>query len=71
MFLTPEQLQDLTGYERGADQARWLRARQWIFELNAQRRPKVLRAYAEARLGLNVVQAAQLVTEPNFDALRG
>ena len=52
MFLTPADLHDLTGYRLGAWQARWLAAHGWIFERDAFGRPRVLRAYAEGRLGL-------------------
>lgn len=72
IFLTADELEQLTGYERPADQARWLRLRAWVFEVNAQRRPIVLRAYAEGRLG--VIPAAPAdhhgPTRPNFDALK-
>lgn len=76
LFLTPAEVGELTGYERPADQARWLRDRGWIFELNAQRRPIVLRAYAEGRMGGARSQGSAAATgyhippQPNFDALK-
>jgi hypothetical protein len=51
MLLTPADLEALTGYSRPAHQARWLREHGWPFEVGGDRRPKVLRAYAERRLG--------------------
>lgn len=40
-FLTPEQLIRLTGYERAADQIRWLRAKGIYFHVNAKNMPAV------------------------------
>lgn len=51
MLLTPTDLEALTGYKRSSDQQRWLVAHAWVFEIGGDRRPKVLRAYAERRLG--------------------
>ena len=51
MLLTTAELSDLTGYRRNADQVRWLKDHGWPFEVGGDRRPKVLRAYAERRLG--------------------
>ena len=50
MFLTDEELYDLTGYQRRADQRAWLTARRWIFEVAANGRPVVHRAHAEQML---------------------
>ncbi len=51
MLLANQELKDLTGYVRPSAQARWLKAHGWPFELDAHRRPKVLRSVAVARLG--------------------
>ena len=51
LFLTPEELEDFTGYARQADQVRWLQDRRYLYELNAKGLPKVLRAHVVARLG--------------------
>jgi hypothetical protein len=51
MLLTPDELAALTGRQRPAAQVRWLRAHGWPHEIGADGRPKVLRAYAERRLG--------------------
>lgn len=68
MFLTDAELKELTGYERRADQRRWLTERGWAFETSAQGRPSVSRAYAERRHG---VASAEVVTawQPNLAAL--
>ena len=65
MFLSPADLHDLTGYRLGAWQARWLTAHGWIFELDAFGRPRVLRAYAEGRLGL-AKAAPPAQNQPDF-----
>lgn len=68
LFLTPGEMEELTGYKRSLQQARWLDEHGWIFTQNANNRPIVTRKYAEARLGIDSQQ--QPSNEPNFDALR-
>jgi hypothetical protein len=51
MFLTAEEIRELTGYQRYADQRTWLTNHGWRFEVNAAGRPIVLRSFAEKRLG--------------------
>lgn len=74
MFLTSEELRELTGFVRPANQLQWLRENGWKFAEDAQRRPKVARTYFELRLG--GVSAADIRTEPavavapRFEALR-
>jgi len=67
LTLTPDQLLEITGYKRAADQVRWLQNNAWIFTLNAARRPVVSRAYAERRLGGEVADAA---AEPTLESVR-
>lgn len=43
MFLTAEDLRQLTGYCRPADQIRWLRRQGLLFWINARGRPVVPR----------------------------
>lgn len=50
MYLSPLDLETLTGYKRHADQRRWLEARGWKFEIARNGRPVVLRAYCEQRM---------------------
>ena len=45
MFLTEEELRELTGYIYHCRQIEWLRRHNWKFEVTAQRRPKVARSY--------------------------
>lgn len=68
MFLTIEELQELTGWKLPSKQAEWLTRNGWLFALSAGGRPKVLRTYTEHRLGgtksADPGPCAQ--TEPNF-----
>jgi hypothetical protein len=50
LFLTTEELKQLTGYERNADQRRWLTKHGWKFEVSAIGRAIVSRQHAESRL---------------------
>ena len=63
MFLTDHETATLTGYQRSADQRRWLRERGWVFEVSAAGKPVVSRAYAERRMGM-----VQQETLPDFSA---
>lgn len=51
MFLTPDQLHELTGYVRPSAQARWLRDHRYPYEVAADGRPRVLREHVVRRLG--------------------
>lgn len=50
MFITPEELAELTGYRRNADQRRWLKSHGWKFVESANGKPIVARKHAEAML---------------------
>jgi len=54
MFLTDDDLRQLTGYLRAAPQKRWLLRLGIAFEENARGRPIVLRNLIEKRLGLHI-----------------
>jgi len=60
MFLTAEQLQELTGRTRVKAQASWLRERSYPFEIDANGKPKVLRTVVESRLGGSIERKPQL-----------
>lgn len=49
MFLTREEVRDLTGYKRKSDQARFLRENRYPFELDKDGFPKVPRIAVETR----------------------
>ncbi len=51
MFLTPEEIVELTDYKHAAKQIRWLCEHGYRLEVGASGRPKVLRSEIERRLG--------------------
>lgn len=58
IFLTDDELFELTGYRRNADRCRWLAERNWKFEKSAiTGKPVVSRSYAESQLSGVVVKA--------------
>ena len=71
LFLTADELFELTGYRRRPLQCGWLRKHGWRFEPNASGAPRVARAYFERRM---VGEAATAPPGPparhNFGALR-
>jgi hypothetical protein len=69
MFLTPQELQRLTGYARSSAQIRWLRKNGWRFTVNALKEPIV--AVAESERKLVSGQGMTPHHEPNFGALTG
>lgn len=56
MLLTPEEVEDLTGYRKPSSQIRWLDAQQIPYLVGGDGRPKVLRAPLVERLGGSVTQ---------------
>lgn len=67
MFLTVDDLAELTGYRSAKGQIDWLRARGWVFELNRLGKPKVDREYYRSKMG-NCAATAPII-EPNWAAL--
>jgi hypothetical protein len=67
MFLTAEEMRELTGYQRHADQRTWLTNHGWKFEENATGRPIVLRSFAEKRLGDD--HSGKKTSGPNFSVI--
>ena len=51
MFLTPEEVADLTGYQKPSAQMRWLTAEKFGFVVGGDGHPKVLRDVVLSRLG--------------------
>lgn len=49
-FLTPEELEEITGYKHVGSQREWLDSNGWQYVLNAARRPIVGRWFARMRL---------------------
>jgi hypothetical protein len=69
MFLTPQELQRLTGYARPSAQIRWLRRNGWRFTVSGLKEPIVAVAESERKL----VSGDGMTShhEPNFGALNG
>ena len=68
MFLTRDELLQLTGYKRCYDQLRWLEANKVPHVVNAAGKPVVSRAAAEVMLGVPGHRPAGQ-PEPNWGAL--
>ncbi|EJN33282.1 TPA: DUF4224 domain-containing protein [Pseudomonas putida] len=51
MFMTPDEVADMTGYLRPKDQVRWLEDWKFGYVIGADGKPKVLRQVVLARLG--------------------
>jgi hypothetical protein len=62
MFLTDDEIIELTGYIKPACQIRWLQRNQWPMAVDGQKRPKVLRSVVLARLG----DSGKVSTEPRL-----
>ena len=60
MFLTEEELKDLTGYQRPKAIMRWLKEHGYRFEVSAYGWPKVLRDAVCARLGIQTPNSPRL-----------
>ncbi|MBK8916394.1 MAG: DUF4224 domain-containing protein [Phycisphaerales bacterium] len=67
MFLTDDELTELTGYKSAAGFARWLDARGWRYERNRAGRVIVLRSYAARMMG----DGEPRQMEPRFGAIGG
>ncbi|MFZ5544017.1 MAG: DUF4224 domain-containing protein [Pseudomonadota bacterium] len=52
--LTPEELFELTGYKRGAEQCRWLKANGFKFRVTIAGQPRVNRAHFDSKMGAPV-----------------
>lgn len=68
LTLTPDELLDLTGYQRSCDQRRWLTARGFVFEVRRNGSPAVLRSHVEQRMGGHGSAVAG-TAEPDWSAL--
>ena len=51
MFMTPEEVADLTGYQKPSAQIRWLEAERFGYVVGGDGHPKVLREVVLSRLG--------------------
>lgn len=77
LFLTGDELADLTGFKARRCQARWLTRNRWRFVLTMRKTPRVARAHFNDRMGCGAGWAKQADTinhaaadeQPNFAAL--
>jgi hypothetical protein len=65
LFLTSDQLEDLTDAKRRDLQIAWLEKNGWEFEISRLGNPEVLLAYMEKRMGLSSPDP-KASTEPDF-----
>lgn len=68
IFLTQEELRELTDLKIPKAQMRWLANHAYPFEVSATGKPKVLRSIVINRLSCS--NQASNISEPNFDAIR-
>jgi hypothetical protein len=67
VFLTADQLHELTGFRRPSAQIRWLRDNHWAFAVRADGKPSVAEREFEAQMCTG--QKAAATDEPDFAAL--
>lgn len=70
MFLTHEEMIQLTGHHFHAYQRRWLDKRGWKYERAVNGRPVVLRSYAEGKLSDGQPEAKQEGPRMRLDAIK-
>ena len=68
MFLTPDELVELTDSHRRKDQAMWLRKNGFAFFYSRLGNIKVLRTHVESQFGLR--ENVPTDSEPNWAALK-
>lgn len=69
MFLTEDEVKQLTGYSYAKYQVRWLMDNHIAFKLNSLGEPVVLRSVIESQMTGNKARA-KVAPEPNFGALK-
>lgn len=77
LFLTHEELTDLTGFKTSKGHAQWLTVNRWRFVLTRSRQPRVSRDYFLERMGstrgrtgaTDQANHAAALVEPDFSAL--
>ncbi len=77
LFLTSEELRELTGFRAAHCQVRWLERNRWRFALNRRNEPRVARQYFQERMGCaggratfaDAINHAAAAAVPNFTAL--
>ena len=81
LFLTVDELSDLTGFKAPHCQARWLTRNRWRYVLNRRNAPRVARNHFNERMGCgdgssagraglaDAINQAAAGEQPNFAAL--
>jgi hypothetical protein len=70
IFLDDDDVIQLTGYTKKSKQVEWLDKRHWSFEISRLGKVKVLRKYAEMKLGIPIDHNTNSIsTEPDFSRL--
>ena len=68
IFLSSQELTDLTDLKIPKAQMRWLDKNKYPYEISASGKPKVLRSFLFNRL--QSISNDLQISEPNFDAIR-
>lgn len=69
LFLTTDELKELTDLKIPKAQIRWLDKHNYPYEISASGKPKVLRSFVMEKLK-TTFQTKTNSTEPNFDAIK-
>ncbi|MBX3619494.1 MAG: DUF4224 domain-containing protein [Rhizobacter sp.] len=75
LFLTADELEELTGFKSARGQARWLDQHRWRYALTCSKKPRVSRDYFSERVGARPAGGAPAAgagagaEQPNFAAL--
>lgn len=69
IFLDDDDVAQLTGYTKKSKQVEWLDRRCWKFEISRLGKVRVLRKYAEMKLGMPANNETAPTTEPDFTKL--
>ena len=67
MFLTKDELRELTGYKRASAQIRWLNKNGYSYAIGADGFPRVLYSFIHLRLG--DTYSKPIEERPNFAAI--
>ncbi|MXS82780.1 DUF4224 domain-containing protein [Nitrosomonas oligotropha] len=69
LFLTESELYQLTDCQKRSKQVEWLNKYGWKYAESRLGRVKVLRSYAEMRMGMPVKGEQEQTTEPDFSRI--
>ena len=69
LFLTGDELADLTGFKAPHCQARWLTRNRWRFVLTKRNKPRVARDHFNERMGCSTTTGASHADLANLAAM--